>query len=60
MKDDQQTTLKGYEKRVAFFDPYKKQNMLFFRGQLTKYQTMNPTIARDKSKLLNENRKYGT
>ena len=56
MKDDQQTTLKGYEKRVAFFDPYKKQNMLFFRGQLTKYQTMNPTIARDKSKLLNENR----
>lgn len=55
MKDDQQTTLEGYEKRVDFFDPYKKQNMLFFRGQLTKYETMNPTIARNKSKLRIEN-----
>ena len=51
MKDDQQTTLEDFERRVAFFDPYKKQNMLFFRGQLTKYKTMNPTIARDESKL---------
>lgn len=55
MRDDQQTTLEDYERRVAFFDPYKKQDMLFFRGQLTKYKTMNPTIARDESKLRIEN-----
>ena len=30
MKDDQQITLREYEKRITFFDPYKKQNKLFF------------------------------
>lgn len=54
MKDDQQITLQEYEKRITFFDPYKKQNKLFFRGQLTKYENMNPTIARNKENLSKE------
>lgn len=54
MKDDQQITLREYEKRITFFDPYKKQNKLFFRGQLTKYENMNPTIARNKENLNKE------
>ena len=27
MKDDQQITLREYEKRITFFDPYKKRRL---------------------------------
>lgn len=56
MKDNQVNSVENFLKAVSFFDPYKNNDTLFFRGQLTKYSTMDPTIARDNGeKLKREN-----
>lgn len=54
MKDDQVNSVSEYLQRINFFDPYKKRSKLFFRGQLTKYFNMDPSIARNTKNLANE------
>ena len=53
MKDHQVNSIKDYLKYLDRFEQYSKRKKLFFRGQLTKYLNMNPTIDRGNKKLSN-------
>lgn len=55
MKDHQVNSIKDYLKYLDRFEQYGKRKKLFFRGQLTKYLNMNPTIDRGNNTLLEEN-----
>ena len=55
MKDHQVNSVKDYLKYLDRFEQYSKRKKLFFRGQLTKYLNMNPTIDRGNNTLLEEN-----
>lgn len=58
MKDNQVNSIKELQAALCFFEPYRKKKQLFFRGQLTKYLSMDPTIARNEGKELKFENQY--
>lgn len=58
VKENQISSVDGLKKYLRKYDSYYEEKELFFRGQLSRYEGMTPSVARDDNDYASEAKYY--